>query len=370
MPRRPTKPVEKPTAQSEVHLPAQSGTRTNPLVFISHDSRDADLAAAFDNLLTDASGGVIQTFRSSDQSGKAGIEYGENWYAKIAQCLAEASDVVALLTPNSTGRPWLLFEAGWAVGRLNTKVFGISLGLPLAKAITGPFAQFQNCEANEDSLTGVVLQLIRRNPDARPREQAVQRQVRAFLTEIDPLIKRRSGSTQETAAEMDATAVAKLFEEVKVMFRELSERVARQGTRPKRRRLHPMMLEELFHAARLEGADPSTPWLLLATVVKEDVPLLAEPAMEVYKALRSGSHAKIHRAQEHFREIVRTMRQSRHLLRQGPDDEEMFMFVRHLPEILDHFAFPTIPSRERLPRDKESASGQSGLTPSRPETDS
>jgi hypothetical protein len=47
--------------------------RANPLVFISHDSRDADLAEAFDHLLTDASGGVIQTFRSSDQTGKAGI---------------------------------------------------------------------------------------------------------------------------------------------------------------------------------------------------------------------------------------------------------------------------------------------------------
>ena len=36
----------------------------NPLVFISHDSRDADLAEAFGNLLTDASGGILKSFRS------------------------------------------------------------------------------------------------------------------------------------------------------------------------------------------------------------------------------------------------------------------------------------------------------------------
>jgi hypothetical protein len=32
----------------------------NPLVFISHDSRDADLAEVFGNLLMDASGGTLR----------------------------------------------------------------------------------------------------------------------------------------------------------------------------------------------------------------------------------------------------------------------------------------------------------------------
>lgn len=80
-------------------------SRTNPLVFISHDSRDADLAEAFDHFLTDASGGVIRTFRSSDQTGRAGIDYGEDWFSKVTNVLTDASDVVALLTPNSVGRP-------------------------------------------------------------------------------------------------------------------------------------------------------------------------------------------------------------------------------------------------------------------------
>lgn len=48
----------------------------SPLVFISHDSRDADLAEAFGNLLTDASGGILKSFRSSDRKGSTGIEYG------------------------------------------------------------------------------------------------------------------------------------------------------------------------------------------------------------------------------------------------------------------------------------------------------
>jgi hypothetical protein len=85
--------------------PTAPVSRANPLVFISHDSRDADLAEAFDHLLTDASGGVIRTFRSSDQTGKAGIDYGEDWFSKITKVLTDASDVVAHLTPSSVGRP-------------------------------------------------------------------------------------------------------------------------------------------------------------------------------------------------------------------------------------------------------------------------
>jgi hypothetical protein len=82
----------------------------NPLVFISHDSRDADLAEAFGNLLTDASGGILKSFRSSDKKGTAGIEYGAEWYRAIMQKLDDATDVVALLTARSINRPWILYE--------------------------------------------------------------------------------------------------------------------------------------------------------------------------------------------------------------------------------------------------------------------
>src|SRR5260370_41155153 len=82
----------------------ERSTTENPLVFISHDSRDADLAEAFGNLLTDASGGILKSFRSSDRKGTAGIEYGQEWYRAIMQKLDDATDVVALLTTHSVNR--------------------------------------------------------------------------------------------------------------------------------------------------------------------------------------------------------------------------------------------------------------------------
>jgi hypothetical protein len=85
-----------------------------PLIFISHDSRDAELAEAFSGLLKSVSAGMLKSFRSSDKKGTEGIEFGDEWYKRLMERLDKASDVVCLLTERSLGRPWLLFEAGAA----------------------------------------------------------------------------------------------------------------------------------------------------------------------------------------------------------------------------------------------------------------
>src|SRR5690349_16075614 len=118
-------------------MPARKGRRrTDPethrsLIFISHDSRDSALAEAFANLLSDASGGVLKTFRSSDRKGFSGIAFGAEWYATVMARLAEATDVVALITKNSVNRPWILYEVGVARGRSDVPAFGVVFGLSL-----------------------------------------------------------------------------------------------------------------------------------------------------------------------------------------------------------------------------------------------
>jgi hypothetical protein len=157
--RKATQTVTTPT-DAPVETP-RVATRANPTVFISHDSRDADLAETFGNLLTDVSGGILKPFCSSDRKGNRGIEFGEDWFKTIMAKLGEATDVVALLTQHSIDRPWILYETGVAKGKSGTPAFGVAIGVPLEKASTGPFAQFQNCAADDDSLTKLAIQLIR-----------------------------------------------------------------------------------------------------------------------------------------------------------------------------------------------------------------
>src|SRR3989442_590837 len=144
-------------------IPIQSNT-AEPLVFISHDGRDAELAEAFSKLLKSVSAGMIKTLRSSDKKGAEGIDFGEEWYKRLMTQLQSTSDVVCLFTERSLDRPWILFEAGVAKGKLNTPVVGVALGVPLSRASAGPFYQFMNMDDSEGDLTKLVNQLARRVP--------------------------------------------------------------------------------------------------------------------------------------------------------------------------------------------------------------
>ena len=141
--------------------------------------------------------------------------------------LESASDVVCLLTPHSINRPWILYEAGVAKGKLETPVHGVALGVPLQVASSGPFAQFQNCDDSEDALTQLVMQLVRRIPNAEPDSEVVKSQVVAFRGKALP-IPSADPSEVVSAVDTDATSVAKIFEEVKVMFQDLPGRIERR----------------------------------------------------------------------------------------------------------------------------------------------
>ncbi len=330
-----------PAADEKEVLAARGRT----LVFISHDSRDADLAEAFANLLSDVSAGTLKSFRSSDKKGTSGIEFGTEWYKAIMSQLGDATDVVALLTQHSIDRPWILYEAGVAKGKLDTNVLGIALGVPLEKVSTGPFGQFQNCGDDEDSLTKLVIQLIKRNPDASPREEAVRMQVRVFLDGVKKLLSSKGKPIAHVGT--DDSSVAKLFEEVKVMVRELPERVddrvrsvTKRGSMRRGRRLHPMMFEEfLFHPALRESRHgPAAAWLLFISVLREDFPWLYELGLEMYHALRSGESKKINEARNNLMTILEVTTHGPFLHEMyRPDDEELFFMVKHLPQMVERF---------------------------------
>jgi hypothetical protein len=352
-------PRKKPSSTPAPHAQPEQKRQTteNPLVFISHDSRDADLAEAFGNLLTDASGGILKSFRSSDRKGTAGIEYGQEWYRAIMQKLDDATDVVALLTARSVNRPWILYEAGVAKGKLsaNDRVFGIALGVTLDEAATGPFAQFQNSPDEEDAITTLVLQLIRRHPQAAPREEAVRRQVQAFRESVASLLKTRKKETTQAPARADETSVAKFFEEIKVLVGGVPERVAGQlGADPirrmrRRRRMHPGMLEDLIHHPAW-GESPeagAVPLLIAFSMLREEFPWLYELAVQMYRAIEAGDPVKIERARKTLQNTIEitTHGPFLHEMLGGPEDDEALFFLHHFVHEIDRFV--RIPKRLR-----------------------
>lgn len=296
----------------------------SPLIFISHDSRDAELAKAFSKLLRSVSTGMLKSFRSSDKSGAEGIEFGDEWYKRLMEKLDSASDVVCLLTERSLERPWILYEAGVAKGKLETPVFGIALGIPLSKVRTGPFYQFQNCDDSDDSLTKLVMQLARRIPSAEPEDDVVRSQVQAFKSTADGILSSLAAPGLESQDEApSASATANLFEELKVMFRDLPSRVEDRlsdntsiSRRRKLKRFSPMMFEEIMDMFGPEAEPVSI--LVFASLIRDDVPWLYEIAMESYRAITLGTQKAVD-------QIRRSLKQLRDFPMRSPIFEELGM---------------------------------------------
>ena len=274
----------------------------NPLVFISHDTRDAELAEAFSNLLKSVSAGVLKSFRTSDRRGNQGIEYGVEWYPEIIKNIKGASDVVCLLTKRSLDRPWILFEAGMAKGKLDTPILGVALGIELSGASTGPFAQFQNCSDDEDSLTKLVFQLVNRIPNSEPDIDTIKFQVGKFrqavkeihekLNDSDALEDEKKCSPNN---EVDNSS-AKLFEEIKIMFQDLPSRIERAGPsnmRRKKRRFHPGMIEELIHFSK----NPKIGLKIALSLYRDKMPWIYDEGVilvdKIYSSKNSQSNIRL-----------------------------------------------------------------------------
>lgn len=313
----------------------------NPLVFISHDTRDAELAEAFSNLLKSVSAGVLKSFRTSDRKGNQGIEYGIEWYPEIIKNIQGASDVVCLLTERSVNRPWILFEAGMAKGKLDTPILGVALGIQLKDASTGPFAQFQNCGDDEDSLTKLVFQLVDRIPNSEPDRDTIRFQVGKFKDKASTIIKELKNADinpdeQKTAISINEieNSSAKLFEEIKVMFQDLPSRIdrsTRQENRRKRRPIHPGIIEDLIHFS----PNPRIGIKVALSLYKDKIPWVYDEGIALLnKSCARKTDISSKKLLMEFEELLMSSVQHPILKEFLIENEEDYILFKELPRII------------------------------------
>lgn len=330
--------MTEPSLDGDAQILAREARPRGPLVFISHDSRDADLAEAFSKLLASVSAGMLKSFRSSDRKGVQGIDFGVEWYPELMRQLGAACDVVCLLTSRSLERPWILYEAGVAKGKLDIPVHGLALGVPLARVGIGPFAQFQNCDDDADALCKLIEQLVRRLPHADPDHDTVMNQVAQFKSKIDAILANYDDSEDGSAVGSDDASSAKLFEEVKVMFQDLPSRIESiaDPRRRRGRRMHPALVEEFLFLSTRGEPNVGLATLVLAAPFRDDMPWIYTMATEVYRASLNGDHRAV-------REAYLAMQRALNLLRRGgslvrdmfPSGRELEFLVHELPRMMD-----------------------------------
>lgn len=322
----------------------KSNRGIKPLVFISHDTRDAELAEAFSKLLSSVSAGVLKSFRSSDKRGNQGIAYGVEWYPEIMKKLNEASDVVALLTKHSVDRPWILYEAGVAKGKLNTPLLGIAIGIPLNRANNGPFAQFQNSSDDVDALTKLVVQLVERIPNAEPDKEVIKMQVETFKKRADEIIAKQPEEEKPNDELVEDSTVAKLFEEVKIMFQDLPDRIKKNSSYinyKNRFRIHPEMMEEIMYLSD-KSEDNYIGFLMILSLFKNDMPWIYEIGKETYDMIkRAKTIQSKEKALLTYMRVVENSRRMRFSVSGQKDnygmyEEPMYMSGKFLSKLIEY----------------------------------
>ena len=264
----------------------------SPFVFISHDTRDAEIAEAFSRLLRGVTAGMLKSFRSSDNSSTQGIEFGTEWYPKIIEKLQSASDVVCIITDLSIDRPWILFEAGIAKSKLNTPILGVAIGISLVSASTGPFALFQNCNDDISSLTKLVNQLVKKLPNSEPDEEIIKQQVETFRQKTEEILRERNELAENVGApnEKEDDGAAKLFEEIKIMFKELPfriENISRKSGMSNQRKMFPSIYED-FLSSSLKFINVKVGLQIVLSPVKNDFPWLYDASMDMAEKIMSS----------------------------------------------------------------------------------
>lgn len=84
-------------------------------VFISHSHVDRGLAKGFKKLIGTISGQAIPVWHSSELRPKSGMDLGD-WRKQIWDQIKAAKVILVLLTPQSSDKPWLVWESGFAEG--------------------------------------------------------------------------------------------------------------------------------------------------------------------------------------------------------------------------------------------------------------
>jgi len=313
------------------------GELKNPLVFISHDTRDADLAEAFSALLKCVSAGVLKSFRTSDRKGNQGIEYGVEWYPEIIKNIQASSDVVCLLTKRSVDRPWILFEAGMAKGKLDTPILGVALGIELKEISTGPFAQFQNCGDDEDSLTKLVFQLVNRIPNSEPDTETIKFQIGRFKTSVAEILAKSHVTSKSSSTKVEQNtnnienSSARLFEEIKIMFQDLPSRIERsensQNSAKRRRLSRRMMVEEMIHSTR----DPRMRVRVCLSFYRDKMPWVYDEGTHLLNKLDLASDMNsVQKQINNFDELLMSTKIGPHLERMLMDSDEDYRMFREL----------------------------------------
>lgn len=240
------------------------------------------------------------------------ISAGARWAQAISGELESSNFGILCITPENISSEWILFEAGaLSKSMLDAKVIPLLFGLELSD-LSGPLSQFQALKIDQQGMMDVI-NAINAVSETKASEATINQLVPALWAQLQQKI---DGIPGKAPAGKHMRPQGEILEELVSQVRGLGSQmreldpdfVDRSLKYPSRayRDLDPRMIDELMNG-EIDSRDGDFSLLILAGLVRDGMPWLAEVLIESHRELKSASPKE---AREIAHRLVRLVKQT------------------------------------------------------------
>ena len=275
------------------------------------------------------------------------ISAGDRWAQAIAGELESSNFGILCITPENLTSEWILFEAGaLSKSMQDAKVIPLLFGLELSD-LSGPLSQFQALKVDQQGMLDVAKAI-----NAVAENKAAEGTIAQLVPALWPQLQQELNNIQEKEhSEKHIRPQTEILEDLVGQVRSLGSRMRdfepevmdrdpRSYSR-KYRDFDPFVFEELMHGTMKSDVEGIS-LLLLAGLVRNQMPWLAEVLLESHRELKTANSEEAIEICGRIGRIVK-----------GPLGEHFMdrtkvgrMIMRELPHIVDRAILSKIEARQ------------------------
>ena len=299
---------------------------------------------------------VIQTsepFVSSED-----IQKGTRWSVDLAKELQDSNFGILCVTRDNCEAPWLLFEAGAlskSMGKAHVVPFLFDLNP--SDLSDSPLMQFQAVPFSKEEINKLIISLHNQTESKLDNlDEIFEKWYPDLERSLDEITSGDFGEDENADEEMVVKS-HQVLEEILSLSRDNQkllrssenrtteglegvtkklERISSQNERNdeysrRRRKMHPMMLEEILHFSRKE-MNGNYGFLVALSFFREDFPWVYDLGKDLFDILKSNKSRK--QKDEAFHNFKHMLENTYHFARMTRDPKDDYIFHPELPMML------------------------------------
>lgn len=281
------------------------------------------------------------------------IAAGERWAQAISGELDSSNFGILCITPENLSSEWILFEAGaLSKSMLDSKVIPLLFGLELSD-LSGPLSQFQALKVDQQGVTDVI-KAINAVSETKAAEATIDQLVPALWPQLQRKIEDIPGKApvgkhmrpQGEILEELVTQVRGLGTRMRAFDPDIVDRDLDYSGRMYRDLDRHMIEQLMYDVEDFPAGDLSL--LILAGVVREGIPWLAEVLVECHRDLKNASPEEarqiLYRLTRFVEQTSRGPLRKRLMVR----NKASYVLMKELPTILDRVISSQISLRANI----------------------